>query len=98
VGLSGVLVLLIFVSRYLSARFVGLIDREVRREAVTLSIVVARSSTAIVVALLPATMGIVVPQLKEMVLIMVLLSSLVTLIGLRLQEQISQGPTMVLHD
>lgn len=97
VGLSGVLVLLIFVSRYLSARFVGLIDREVRREAVTLSIVVARSSTAIVVALLPATMGIVVPQLKEMVLIMVLLSSLVTLIGLRLQEQIGQGPTMVLH-
>jgi NhaP-type Na+/H+ or K+/H+ antiporter len=97
-GLSGVLVLLIFVSRYLSARFVGLLDQEVRREAVTLSIVVARSSTAIVVALLPGTMGIAIPQLKEMVLLMVLLSSLVTLIGLRLQERIGRGPTMVLHN
>ena len=97
IGLSGVLVLLIFVSRYLSARVVGLIDREVRREAVTLSIVVARSSTAIVVALLPETMGIVIPLLKEMVLVMVLLSSLVTLIGLRLQERIGHGRAMVLQ-
>lgn len=97
-GLSGVLVLLIFVSRYLSARFVGLLDKEVRREAVMLSIVVARSSTAIVVALLPGTMGIAIPQLKEMVLLMVLLSSLVTLIGLRLQERIGRGSTMVLHN
>jgi NhaP-type Na+/H+ or K+/H+ antiporter len=88
IGLCAVLLLLMFVSRFVSARIMGLIDADVRRYASLMSVMVARGFTATFVALLPSTKGIVIPLLKEIILIMVVLSTFVTILGLIIHERI----------
>jgi NhaP-type Na+/H+ or K+/H+ antiporter len=87
IGLCTVLLLLMFVSRFVSAQIMGFVDGDVRRYASLMSVVVARGFTATFVALLPSTQGIVIPFLKEIILIMVVLSTLVTILGLIIHER-----------
>ena len=91
VGLCAVLLLLMFVSRFVSARIMGFIDDDIRRHASLMSVVVARGFTATFVALLPSAQGIVIPYLREIILIMVVLSTLVTILGLVIHERIGRG-------
>jgi hypothetical protein len=68
-----------FVSRYVSSRILALSDSNFKRYASIISAMVARGFTATFVALLPSTMGIEIPLLKELILMMVLFSTLPTI-------------------
>ena len=70
---------LMFVSRYVSSRLLALSDSNFKRYATIISAMVARGFTATFVALLPSTMGIEIPLLKELILMMVLFSTLPTI-------------------
>jgi NhaP-type Na+/H+ or K+/H+ antiporter len=75
------IIAIMFGSRYLSTRIVGLIDPKFKRYSMIISSVVARGFTATFVALLPSTEGIEIPQLTEIILLMVLLSTFACIIG-----------------
>jgi len=75
VGISLAILTLMFVSRYMSARILALSEPKFKQYATIITGMVARGFTATFAALLPSTKGIEIPQLKEIVLIMVLLST-----------------------
>lgn len=80
-GMCVVILALMFISRYLSARVLSIFQPEVKPYATIMASMVARGFTATFVALLPATKGIDVPLFKEIVLAMVLFSTIVTMVG-----------------
>jgi cell volume regulation protein A len=81
IGMCVVILALMFISRYLSARVLSIFQPEVKPYATIMASMVARGFTATFVALLPATKGIDVPLFKEIVLTMVLFSTIVTMVG-----------------
>ena len=81
IGVCTVILALMFISRYLSARVLSIFQPEVKPYATIMASMVARGFTATFVALLPATKGIDVPLFKEIVLTMVLFSTIVTMVG-----------------
>lgn len=81
IGITVLILLLMFVSRYFSARIMGILDWNFRKFAIIISSMVARGFTATFVALLPATMGVDIPRLKEIILLMVLFSTVPTIVG-----------------
>jgi NhaP-type Na+/H+ or K+/H+ antiporter len=79
VAICVIILALMFVSRYVSSRILALSDSNFKRYASIISAMVARGFTATFVALLPSTMGIEIPLLKELILMMVLFSTLPTI-------------------
>jgi NhaP-type Na+/H+ or K+/H+ antiporter len=80
-GLSIVILFLMFISRYISSRILALADSNFKKYSTIISSMVARGFTATFVALLPTTMGVEIPQLKELILIMVLVSTITTIVA-----------------
>jgi cell volume regulation protein A len=72
---------LMFVSRYFSARILSLFRKNIKPYSVLMASMVARGFTATFVALLPSTRGVDIPMFKEVVLAMVLLSTIATMFG-----------------
>lgn len=87
VGICLMILLLVFVGRYLSSRILGLSEPMFKQHSAIMAVVVARGFTAIFAALLPSTKNIMIPQLEEIILIMVLLSTLATIIGSIIHER-----------
>ncbi len=87
IGICLAIIFLMFVSRYVSARIMAFSDPAFKQYSTFIAGVVARGFTATFVALLPETKGITVPLFKEIVLIMVLLSTFVTILGTILHER-----------
>jgi cell volume regulation protein A len=87
IGICFAIILLMFASRYVSARIMAFSDPAFKKYATFVAGVVARGFTATFVALLPETKGITVPLFKEIVLIMVLLSTFVTILGTIIHER-----------
>ncbi|KON29643.1 hypothetical protein AC480_02780 [miscellaneous Crenarchaeota group archaeon SMTZ1-55] len=87
IGICFAIILLMFASRYVSARIMAFSDPAFKQYATFVAGVVARGFTATFVALLPETKGITVPLFKEIVLIMVLLSTFVTILGTVIHER-----------
>jgi len=87
VGVCIGILLLMYASRYLSVRLQALVDPSLKEHATVMTMIVARGFTATFVALLPASEGIEVPLLKEIVLIMVLLSTFATMAGTVIYEK-----------
>ena len=87
IGICFAIILLMFASRYVSARIMAFSDPAFKQYAAFVAGVVARGFTATFVALLPETKGITVPLFKEIVLIMVLLSTFVTILGTVIHER-----------
>jgi cell volume regulation protein A len=81
IGICVIILMFMFVSRYCSARIMGVLDQNFRKYAVIISSMLARGFTATFVALLPATMGVDIPRLKEIILLMVLFSTVPTILG-----------------
>jgi NhaP-type Na+/H+ or K+/H+ antiporter len=79
VAICVIILALMFISRYVSSRILALTDSNFKRYASIISAMVARGFTATFVALLPSTMGIEIPLLKELILMMVLFSTLPTI-------------------
>ncbi|MEE9458506.1 MAG: hypothetical protein V3V84_01945, partial [Candidatus Bathyarchaeia archaeon] len=76
-----------FVSRYVSARIMALSDPLFKKHSKIVASLVARGFTATFIALLPETKGIKVPLFKEIVLIMVLFSTVATILGSIIYER-----------
>jgi NhaP-type Na+/H+ or K+/H+ antiporter len=87
IGICAIILMFMFVSRYCSARIMGVLDQNFRKNAVIISSMLARGFTATFVALLPATMGVDIPRLKEIILLMVLFSTVPTILGAILFER-----------
>lgn len=79
-AICGAILMLMFLSRYISARILAISSPKFKQHSTIITGMVARGFTATFVALLPATVGIEIPQLKELVLIMVLLSTFATIL------------------
>jgi len=69
------------VSRYLSVRISALNEPAFKQHLQIMVAMVPRGFMAIFVALMPSINGIEIPQLKEIVLIIVLLSTFTTILG-----------------
>jgi cell volume regulation protein A len=87
IGICIAIILLMFVSRYVSARIMALSDPNFKKHSKFIASLVARGFTATFIALLPETKGIKVPLFKEIVLIMVLFSTLATILGSIIYER-----------
>lgn len=72
---------LMLLSRYISVKILSLFDHQFKPYTNIMAIMVARGFTATFVALLPSAKGIEIPQLKEIVLVMVLFSTFTTILG-----------------
>ena len=81
VSLCALILLLMFVSRFVSTRIIGLWDSNFKKYSMIISSMVARGFTATFIALLPATMGIDIPYFKEIILLIVLFSTFPTIVG-----------------
>ena len=81
IGTCVVILTLMFISRYVSARVLSIFKPEVKPHVTLMASMVARGFTSTFVALLPSTKGIDVPLFKEIVLAMVLFSTIVTMVG-----------------
>lgn len=96
VGISLAIILLMFVSRYASARVLALSDPKLKRYGMFMAGMVARGFTATFVALLPSAKGIEIPQIKEIVLILVLLSTLASiLVSIIFERRLKTGAETV---
>ncbi|MEE8569718.1 MAG: cation:proton antiporter [Candidatus Bathyarchaeia archaeon] len=87
IGVCIAIILLMFVSRYVSARIMALSDPEFKKHSKFVASLIARGFTATFVALLPESKGIKVPLFKEIVLIMVLFSTVATILGSIIYER-----------
>jgi cell volume regulation protein A len=81
IGICLSILILVMVSRYVSIRILAFFDKNLRPYATIVSLMVARGFTATFAALLPSTKGIVIPQLNEIILMMVILSTFTTVFG-----------------
>jgi cell volume regulation protein A len=81
IAICVLILFLMFISRYVSARIMGLLDWNFKKYSIIISSMIARGFTATFVALLPTTMGVNIPRLKEIILLMVLFSTLPTILG-----------------
>lgn len=79
--ICGVILILMYVSRYLAVRLQSIIQPKLKEHTMIMTMVVARGFTATFTALLPASVGVEIPLLKEIVLIMVILSTFATIGG-----------------
>ena len=79
---------LMYISRYITVRLQSLIQPKLKEHITIMTLVVARGFTATFTALLPSSVGVEVPLLKEMVLIMVILSTFATIGGGIIYEKI----------
>jgi len=87
IGVCIAIILLMFISRYVSARIMALSDPKFKKHSKIVASLVARGFTATFIALLPETKGIKVPLFKEIVLIMVLFSTVATILGSIIYER-----------
>ena len=86
--ISIAIILLMLVSRYLSVRISALFDSELKKFTPLMTMMIARGFTATFVALMPASKGIEIPHLKEITLILVLLTTLITITGTIIYEKL----------
>ena len=86
--ISVAIILLMLISRYLSVRILALFDSELKKFTPLMTVMIARGFTATFVSLMPASEGIEIPHLKEITLILVLLTTLITLIGTIVYEKL----------
>jgi len=86
-GICIMIIALMFVSRYASVRILSLYNPDIKKYSIFVASMVARGFTATFVALLPSTKGIEIPLFKEIVLIMVLLSTFVSIFGSIIYER-----------
>ena len=86
-GICLAILFFMFVSRYISVRILALNNPTFKKYAPIMTTMVARGFTATFVALLPSTKGVEIPQFKEITLIMVLLSTIVTILGSMIYER-----------
>jgi hypothetical protein len=68
-------------------RISAIFDAELKPHTPLMTIMIARGFTATFVALMPASEGIEIPHLKEVTLILVLVTTLITMTGTILYEQ-----------
>lgn len=85
--ISLAIIVLMLISRYLSVRISALFDSELKKYTPLMTLMIARGFTATFVALMPTAEGIEIPYLKEITLILVLLTTLITMTGTILYEQ-----------
>jgi cell volume regulation protein A len=79
--ISIAIIILMLISRYMSVRISALFDSELKQFTPLMTLMIARGFTATFVALMPAAEGIEIPHLKEITLILVLLTTLITMTG-----------------
>jgi cell volume regulation protein A len=84
--ISTAIIILMLLSRYVSVRISALFDAELKQHTPLMTIMIARGFTATFVALMPASEGIEIPHLKEVTLILVLVTTLITMTGTILFE------------
>jgi cell volume regulation protein A len=87
VGICLSIIILVIIGRYVSIRILAFFDKNLRPYSSIVSLMVARGFTATFAALLPATKGIVIPQLNEIILMMVILSTFTTVFGTIIHER-----------
>jgi NhaP-type Na+/H+ or K+/H+ antiporter len=78
---------IVFFCRYLSVKVFSVYDKKFKEYAPIMAIMLARGFTASFAALLPSAKGIVIPQLNEMILMLVLGSTFTTIIGSAIYER-----------
>ena len=86
--ISVAIISLMLVSRYLSVRISALFDSELKKFTPLMTLMIARGFTATFVSLMPASEGIEIPHLKEVTLILVLLTTLITMTGTIIYEKV----------
>ncbi len=86
--ISGAIILLMLVSRYFSVKISALFDPELKKFTPLMTLMIARGFTATFVSLMPASQGIEIPHLKEITLILVLLTTLITMTGTIFYEKL----------
>ena len=86
-GVCGIILLIIYVSRYLSVRISALNEPTFKQHIPIMVAMVPRGFMAIFVALMPSINGIEIPQIKEIALITVLLSTVTTILGSIIYER-----------
>lgn len=86
-GLCLMIILIVCIGRYLSVKILSFSDDQLKDYTPIISIMVSRGFIASFSALLPSAKGIIIPQLNEIVLMIVVFSTLTTIIGLFIYER-----------
>jgi cell volume regulation protein A len=84
------IIALMVISRYVSVRVAARFDPEFKQSATIMTLMIARGFTATFAALMPSSEGVEIPRLKEITLIMVLLTTIITITGAIVYER--RGP------
>lgn len=93
IGLVGIclgILVLVYASRYVAVRLLAISEPQLKPYALLMSTMIARGFTATFTAFLPASMGIEIPQLKETMLLLVLVTNFAAIIGSSLYERRSK--------
>lgn len=85
--ISSLLIFLIFISRLLSSRLIAFLDSTYMRYLLTISLMLPRGLTASIASFMPLEMGIQIPLLKEIVVVMVILTNLTATFGYLLVDK-----------
>jgi cell volume regulation protein A len=81
------IIALMVISRYVSVRVAARFDSEFKQSTTLMTLMIARGFTATFAALMPSSEGVEIPRLKEITLIMVLLTTLITITGAIVYER-----------
>jgi len=81
------IIALMVISRYVSVRVAARFDPEFHQSATLMTLMIARGFTATFAALMPSSEGVEIPRLKEITLIMVLLTTVITITGAIVYER-----------
>jgi cell volume regulation protein A len=81
------IIALMVISRYVSVRVAARFDPEFKQSTTLMTLMIARGFTATFAALMPSSEGVEIPRLKEITLIMVLLTTLITITGAIVYER-----------
>jgi len=81
------MVFILLAARFFSTQVLLLLDKKYRKETFLITTMLPRGFTATVVAFLPLEAGIEIPGLTEIVLLMLLISTIIAIIGVTIHER-----------
>ncbi|MFP3951546.1 MAG: hypothetical protein ACLFVP_05350 [Candidatus Bathyarchaeia archaeon] len=84
---SSLLILLTFISRLISSRIIAFLDSTYINYLLTISLMLPRGLTASIASFLPMEMGVRIPLLKEIVVVMVIMTNLTATLGYLLVDR-----------
>jgi len=91
--LIGGLVVLIIISRFLATSVLAFIDKDVAKYRTLISIMIPRGYVAAVLAFVPAQEGVGVPMLTDIIVLLIIVTTLVSIAGVMIYNRTSQPGT-----